>query len=212
MKRIVLLVAAALCCVTEAQAQTSSPTPAPPLVAAFGTIPEFSGPRLSPDGEHMAAVQVLNGHPAVVIYKTDAPPGTKPVVLDYQKWVVTGVRWVKNNALLVYLKESENLYSREYTLGTTDLFDADGKNGRQLPPLQLADNNLDDPDHFLALSGRGISLVDADTGHIHARKVGPDDMRRLKEFITDGHGNVVAWVQHGDVSKTDTAVCGQRQR
>jgi dipeptidyl aminopeptidase/acylaminoacyl peptidase len=202
MKSILLLAAAAFCCLAGAEAQTTSH--APPLVADFGAIPELSDPRLAPDGEHLAAVQVLDGHPAVVIYKTGAAPGTAPIVLDYKKWVVTGVRWVKNNVLLVYVKQSAGPVPREmYTFGRIDMFDADGKNGHELKAYSLADDDLDDPDHFLVMSDHGIALVDADTGNIHARAE-EEGMYRNKEFVTDGHGHVVAWVQHGDISKTDT--------
>jgi dipeptidyl aminopeptidase/acylaminoacyl peptidase len=152
----------------------------------------------------LAAIQVLNGHPAVVIYKTGAAPGTAPVVMDYREWVVTGVRWVKNNVLLVYVKQSAGPVPREmYTFGHIDMFDADGKNGRDLDAYYLADDDLDDPDHFLVLSGHGIALVDAATGYIHARTE-ETEMYRAKAMVTDGHGHVVAWVQHGKISKTDT--------
>ena len=202
MKIIVRLAAAAFCCLASAKAQTASQ--APPSVADFGTIPEVSDPRLAPDGEHLAAIQVLDGHPAVVIYKTGAPPGTAPAVIDYRKWVVTGIRWVKKNALLVFVKQSAGPVPREmYTFGRIDMFDAEGKNGHELDAYSLADLDLDDPDHFLVLSGHGIALVDADTGNIHAHTE-EETLHRGKEFVTDGHGHVVAWVQHNAISKTDT--------
>jgi acetyl esterase/lipase len=203
MKSSLLLAVAASSCFAIAHAQPASQSRS--RVEDFGTIPEVSDPRLAPDGEHLAAIQAVHGHPAVVIYKTGAPPGTAPVILDYNKWVVTGVRWVKNNVLLVYVKQSASPYPHQmYTFGSIDMFDADGKNAHKLEAYYVADPDLDDPDHFFVRFGRGIALVDADTGNIHATTEEIGENGLTKEIVTDGHGHVVARIDHGDISKTDT--------
>jgi hypothetical protein len=77
-----------------------------PPAEAFGSLPVMSDPRLSPDGQHLAVVQSVDGIPAAVIYRVNAPAGTKAVPIPSGKWIIDGVRWAKNDRLLLIVKQN----------------------------------------------------------------------------------------------------------
>lgn len=68
-----------------------------PPVEAFGSLPKFSQPRLSPDGKFLAAIQEFNGEPVVTIRPTagGAPKGTA-----IPGMIISYIQWVKNDRLL----------------------------------------------------------------------------------------------------------------
>jgi dipeptidyl aminopeptidase/acylaminoacyl peptidase len=80
------------------------PALANPPVEAFGNLPQMSEPKLAPDGKHFAALQSLNGKPAVLIYEVNAPKGSKPVVVPSTDAVVDAFDWANSDRLVVRLK------------------------------------------------------------------------------------------------------------
>jgi dipeptidyl aminopeptidase/acylaminoacyl peptidase len=82
-----------------------------PPVEAFAQLPSLSEPRLSPDGQHFAAIQMLDGKPAVAIYPVDGPPGAKPSVVPSEgDWLIRGIKWAKNDRLVVFLGQNKKVY------------------------------------------------------------------------------------------------------
>ena len=68
-----------------------------PPIEAFGSLPKFSSPRLSPDGKFLAAIQEFNGQPVVTIRPTE---GGTPKGTAIPGMISSHLRWVKNDRLL----------------------------------------------------------------------------------------------------------------
>ncbi len=101
-KHLLLLLALAL---LPSAAMADAPAQLP--VEAFGTIPIFRSPHLSPDGSHLAAIQSYKGRPVAVIYDLKAPKGTLPAIVESDEWFVADLRWVKADALMLVIKSSQ---------------------------------------------------------------------------------------------------------
>ena len=71
----------------------------------------LSAPRISPDGQHVAVLQAVNGIPAAVIYQVNAPAGTAPAIIRSTKWEVDGLRWAKNDRLILYVKQNVTAFN-----------------------------------------------------------------------------------------------------
>jgi len=214
---------------THAFAETAQ-APAKLPVEAFGTIPIFKIPRLSPDGTHLAALQSYKGRPVAVIYDLKAAKGAVPAIVQSDEWVVTNLQWVKPNALMLVIKSSQTAVDGKMrTWVRAVLVDAQGKNARiMMRNEQTVDNNIyaasvvdtlpEDPDHFLTTlwrfhQGAGLTTsygiekfyfdllqVDVKTGDTHTIQEGGVD---TKEWLTDGHGKVLGRVDHVTSSQTD---------
>jgi dipeptidyl aminopeptidase/acylaminoacyl peptidase len=211
---------------TPAQQQPAAVLP----VEAFGTLPTFTDPHLSPDGTHLAAIQVYKGRPVAVIYDLKAAKGALPAIVDSPEWVVTGLRWIKPNVLMLVVKNgltAVDSHLRTWVRGV--LVDAQGKNGRLMMQNEhTVDNNPyaarvvdilpDDPDHFLTtlyryhvINGQVSSFgnqpfyydllqVDIKTGNTRMLQEGGEE---TKKWLTDGHGKVLGRVDHSNVKKLD---------
>ena len=79
---------------------------------AYAALPEFSSPRLSPDGKYLAAIQVLAGRPVVTIYKQGSGEGPRSV--PSADWLIHDIQWVKNDRLVIFLNKGTRL-PPEYT-------------------------------------------------------------------------------------------------
>jgi len=213
-------------------AAQAPPTVVPP-VEAFGSIPIFSHPRLSPDGSHMAAIQSYKGRPVVVIYNFEATPGSLPAIVESPEWIVQDIRWVKNDALVLTIKSSLSAGdSRLRTWVRAIAVDADGKNAHILMQNQRTlDNNVTaaqvvdilpaDPNHILMSLYRFHSIgavnaaygdlpfyldllsVDVKTGLSQVVREGRTD---TTEWLTDGNGTVVARIDHDALAQTERLV------
>jgi dipeptidyl aminopeptidase/acylaminoacyl peptidase len=131
-----------------------------PPVEAFGQLPDITSAELSPDGKHFAAIQAIEGKPVVAIYEVGAAPGTRPVVLPSEGWLIRDIKWVKNDRLVAILTESKKLYwtgSKMHTWARAVSVGADGSNVVVLlghnPSLnvnlgigRIADRDIADPD------------------------------------------------------------------
>ncbi|HXC55895.1 MAG TPA: S9 family peptidase [Rhizomicrobium sp.] len=127
-----------------------------PPVEAFGQLPFLSQPQLSPDGKHFAGLQSLDGKPAAVIYTVNSPD--PPQVFASTDWIITDVRWAKNDRLAMFTKTI-----RAYPLGADpELYtwyrvlslEVGGSNW-----VQLFGNNIDSNAVNL-----GTGIVDSDLG------------------------------------------------
>lgn len=209
MARAAALVSGAIC--TAATAQTLPP------VEAFGSLPEITEPELSPDGNHFAAIQSIDGKPVVVIYRVGAPPGTTPAVLMSPDEIVDGIEWVKNDRLAVVIKTSKkvswDITHRLYTWYRTLSVNTEAKDAVVLmkgnPYLanntssaSILDRDIADPDHIYmtlyTLSGisgieHGFHLdlyrVNVRTGNEESIAIGGAETDR---WYLDGNGHIVA--------------------
>jgi dipeptidyl aminopeptidase/acylaminoacyl peptidase len=84
----------------------------PPPIQAFANLPELAGPKLSPDGTHLAVVQAQNGRPIARIYPVNGPAGSQPVTCASPDGVIAGLEWANNNRLIIFVtvKRREGVY------------------------------------------------------------------------------------------------------
>ena len=114
---------------------------AQPPVEAFAQLPAMRGPSLSPGGDRLLAIQDVDGRPGVVIYTVGAPPGTKPVVLPSDDWLIWSAQWVSNDRIMMIAGKGAKMPGRSgdmWTLNRSIFVSADGSN-----PVRVLDN-IDD--------------------------------------------------------------------
>ncbi len=117
---------------------------------------------LSPDGKHFAAIQSIEGKPAVALYALNSPPGTPPSVINSAEWIVDGIRWAKNDRLLVKVKRNTAVkwtadYKLVHTWGRTISVGLDGKQG-----ILLFENNAKLNNNTDTTTVSDIDLSDTD--------------------------------------------------
>jgi dipeptidyl aminopeptidase/acylaminoacyl peptidase len=199
-----------------AAAQTA---PTHPPVEAFARLPAMNQPALSPDGQHLASIQVANGRPAALIYDLSVPIDSKlPVLIPYSDGIITDVNWANNSRLLITVEMQKSMLGGAInTWARTIAVDADGKNRAQLfsnidstafnySTSFISDFDLDDPDHifmplrtiYARLPGDTSMYVRFDT-HLYSVDVNNGKARvsvpggpNTGNYFMDGHGNVVA--------------------
>jgi dipeptidyl aminopeptidase/acylaminoacyl peptidase len=183
-------------CGFAANAQTARPLPP---VEAFGSLPFFSEPELSPDGTHIAAIQVIDGKAAVAIYEVNAAVGARPLVFQDKEWIVNGISWAKNDRLIIFLKD--HLYDRTWG-GAMSVSTGNGEEVA-LPSGRLLDKDLDDPDMVYMPFWDGyleLMRVDVHTGKSNSVEGG----RQFSgQWILDGHGGIVGRVDRLHAPLTD---------
>ena len=196
-----------------------------PPVEAFGELPNMTQPKISPDGEHFAAIQSFDGKPAAVIYKVSAPAGTLPVVIPSSQGIVESIIWAKNDRLVIKLKTNERVMgdTRLRTWARTISVKPDGsdivpllKNFASLrnntDDTVIVDTDQDDPDSvFIPLFTRNIVMKSAyeyydpyENFRLDLLKVNVETgvghtfetgKYTTNEWIMDGHGHIVARVE-----------------
>jgi dipeptidyl aminopeptidase/acylaminoacyl peptidase len=177
-----------------ASAQTA---PAQPSVQAFAVPKNLTEPVLSPDGKHLATVEV-HGDKSIAVIHTLDPAGTPAIGIPVDTGFIVGVYWIKNDRLMVtvnvnrrYMGDDVKPWFRSF------LVDPTGNNRHQFGVSSIDDLALDDPDHVYATNGDRhqdewrstmfrVSLKDDTTEQI---AVGG---HQTKKWIMDGHGKVIA--------------------
>ncbi len=96
MHRSIVLAAAALA--------VSGPAPAAPPAAipveAFGALPTFANPKISPDGQRVLATADVDGRKAIIVYRLDSADG-RFTRINLGELEVTGARWAGNGRILL---------------------------------------------------------------------------------------------------------------
>jgi dipeptidyl aminopeptidase/acylaminoacyl peptidase len=207
-----LAVLACTCAIASSWIASAAPAPAPklPLVEAFGTLPELSEPTLSPDGKHLAAIDVYQGRPVARIQSIE-DPAARPLIIPYTDGFIIGVQWANNDRLLITIdKNKKSWFEDVKPLFRTISVDRNGGRGVLLLNNVLAANSSPvaaiiadlapgDPDHVympfdLPFSGYGVLppvalyRVDVVTGAGVPVLTGTSD---TIEWIMDGDGHVV---------------------
>ncbi|MDE2183656.1 MAG: S9 family peptidase [Alphaproteobacteria bacterium] len=194
-----------------------------PPVEAFGSLPFISSPKLSPDGKFIAALQPYQGHRAAVVFKTHPGANEQPTILTYSGAVVDDIRWVKNDRLVLIASENKIAAwdNQVRTWVRAMAVDPDGKNGvlllKNRPTMRNNTNNglindlmPDSPDDVLMNIwewDQGIAWFHEDLLKVNVR-TGAGDLvvsgnDNTIEWISDGHGHVVARVDQTASPLTD---------
>ncbi len=184
-----------------------------PPPEAFGQLPAISQPQLSPDGKHLAAIRAYNGRPAAWIYDLSAPPGTAPIIMPLEGAFIVGVKWAKNDRLLITIHVSVKAgYTHQmHDLLRTMSIDAKAQNPVAMfsnsealeysgSTSNIEDIDLDDPDNVYMSLWSNIYKVNVTTGHATRFIEGEP---RTYQWIMDGHGKVVAHVEQEEFQFTD---------
>ena len=215
---VAVLAAGAIACMAGA-------APAQPPVEAFGSLPFITDPQLSPDGRHFAAVQSIDGKPVAVVYQINAAAGARPQVLGFDDWPIVGVRWLKNDRLMVIVKTVTAPYGapkdRTFTFyRSLSLTVGEGGDWVQLMGNQdigidtstagIVDDDIDDPDTvympLFAYSPVGVGLrfrlfrVDVRTGEAVLAQAGGTG---TTQWIMDGAGHVMGRIDTAFESDVD---------
>ncbi|MGA7675603.1 MAG: S9 family peptidase [Rhizomicrobium sp.] len=195
---------------------------------AFGTLPQISQPSLSPDGKHLATVEVYKGRPVAVIRTLD-PPGQQPVILPYEDGFIVRVQWANNDRLLITINSNAKVWGDQVnpwyrtvsidTLGQNAVImfsDARDRLAMNYSASNIVDLALNDPDHiymamwadeketeytFGASDVRySVFQVDVTNGRSHRVFLGGE---HTNQWIMDGHGQPIARVDQTLLPLTD---------
>src|SRR3954462_15556201 len=110
--------AAALLAAAPARAAPSPPPLIP--VEAFGALPAFSNPLISPDGKRVLALAMLGGEKTVVVYELGGD-GTHFTRLNLgQDLEVMEARWAGNHRILLSIYGTNQVYG--FNVALTRLF------------------------------------------------------------------------------------------
>ncbi len=195
-----------------------------PAVEAFGTLPALRDPSLSPDGNHLALIKVLNGRPVATIWALDGS-SPKPVIIPFEEGFIDDVRWANNNRLLVRINLNGGVVGYKVSAWyRTVAVDADGQN-----PAALL-NNINDDHVFNGSTSTIVDMAPDDPDNIYMPLwadyglLGKPDIRNrlyrvnvntgraqmlvqggthTSQFVMDGAGNVVARVDQTKDPLTD---------
>jgi dipeptidyl aminopeptidase/acylaminoacyl peptidase len=80
-------------------AALAAPPPVIP-VEAFGALPTFANPRISPDGQRVMATADVDGAKAVIVYRLDSADG-RFTRINLGELEVTAARWAGNGRILL---------------------------------------------------------------------------------------------------------------
>ena len=114
--------------------------------SAFGQLPLFETPQLSPDGTRIAAKAAVNGQQVLVIVPVGADG--KPVVAAVGKSQIDWVRWANNDRLLVSLGADDTSEGKQHAFRITRLVSIDRNGGNPVklnwqPGAQFGDQVID---------------------------------------------------------------------
>lgn len=203
-----------------------------PPVEAFGSLPKFSQPRLSPDGKYIASIQDFEGLPVAVIRPTE---GGTPHGTAIPGAIVSYVQWLKNDRLMFLVKATRK--DGRFAIEKSTMYRAVTVNPQAagMAPLlsdnltynlnsntgAIADVNLDDPDNVLVPLWIGnipenYNPLRPDSGQDYLRlelmqasaRNGTSHQfmgagSRVVNWLTDGHGKVLARIDYSDTPLAD---------
>lgn len=164
--------ARALCAVAAlASAAVAGAKPVPPTIEQLAAYPKMSSFSLSPDGQHLAALEGRGEDRVVLVWKTDAL-NQPPTVLRSERMKIQQVQFIKNDLLAVSMWQPyDSRLDRLTKTFITKLFitDLQGKNWREpmaqeramsvvaeriaaLANPAVLDALPNDPDHILVVN------------------------------------------------------------
>jgi dipeptidyl aminopeptidase/acylaminoacyl peptidase len=180
----------------------------------YGALPEGTGVRMSPDGQHLAMIAGTTGQPLLVVWHLD---GKAPTVIRTEKEIPQWVAWKGNRKVIagLYTPVVEDA-DRPYEATVLAAFDPDGRHlthihpdAREDAPYTMLVTNTLVPDDPMDLTGNTSSPVTR-MGAGLRRTINPawgqfgDDLASL--MPKDSDHILVASVQHPPPGIVDNVV------
>ncbi|NIJ50090.1 alpha/beta fold hydrolase [Rhizomicrobium electricum] len=140
-------------------AATAQTAPAQPPVQAFAVPEELSAPALSPDGKHLASIEVHAGKRIGVVRTLD-PAGVPAVGIPIDQGFLVRAQWVSNERLLLTVNvnmrfwgENVKPWFRTFTVDTKGqnmavMFSDNEARNYNYGTATVSDLAMDDPDHI----------------------------------------------------------------
>ena len=163
--------------------------PTPPTIEQLAAFPAMSSFTVSPDGQHIAALQARGEDRVILVWRTDAM-NAPPTVLSSTQMKIQSVQFVKNDVLAVQLWQPYD-YRGERIIRTfvSKLYftDLEGRNWREPLPLPRATSDAEeeaqartspavldilpnDPDHVLLVNNVGANAGDVYRVNVHTNQ------------------------------------------
>ena len=216
------VVLTALGCVSHAK-------PTVPSLEQLAAFPKMSGFSLSPDGQHLAALEGRGEDRVILVWKTDAL-NKAPTVIGSSKMKISGVQFIKNDLLAVSMWQPYDARTDKVIktfINKLFLTDLEGKNwnepmqqdramsyaadrARALSNPTVLDTLPNDPDHILVINDTGGSAGDVFKVDVHnnrAERIQRSD-ERVAGYVTDLDGNLRAR-RRGDIDSTGAYIAAE---
>ena len=182
---------------------------APPSIETLAAYPNMSGFSVSPDGEHIAALEGRGEDRVILVWNSDGL-AAPPTVIGSKVMKIRGVQFVKNDVLAVSLWQPYDLkFDKTTKTFVFKLFltDLEGKDWREPLPLPRAKSEVEeieqsvsapdvldtlpnDPDHVLLVNNVGVNQ--GDIYRVNVRTNRAERVQRAEEktgaYITDLEG------------------------
>jgi dipeptidyl aminopeptidase/acylaminoacyl peptidase len=176
-----------------------------PPPEAFGTLPQFDGWKMSPDGKHIAVLQSNQGHSSIFVYEVGAAPGAKPLAIPVETNVPRLLQWVRNDRFVVYLTTNyqTNMDRVARSWARIISISVDGQHSSQLSGV-ISQMNLDDPETAYSVMDGSVYRIGVD--HMTDPRIIESGGVNTVQWIIDGHGDRIARIDQADRDANDLDV------
>ncbi|CAN5311363.1 hypothetical protein BH11PSE2_BH11PSE2_00090 [soil metagenome] len=185
--------------------------PVPPTIEQLAAFPKISGFALSPDGQHLAALEARGEDRVILVWRTDAL-NAAPTVIGSTQMKIQGVQFVKNDLLAVTMWQRFDLRTDILTkafISKLFITDLQGKTWREPLPLPnpksedeklaqsllnptVLDGLVNDPDNILVVNN--IGATSGDVYKVNIRTNRAERIQRREEHIGDYFTNLAGVV------------------
>jgi dipeptidyl aminopeptidase/acylaminoacyl peptidase len=205
--------------------------PAAPSIEKLAAFPKMSGFSLSPNGEHLAALESRGEDRVILVWKTDAL-NKAPTVIGSSKMKISGVQFIKNDLLAVSMWQPYDARTDKIIktfINKLFFTDLEGKNWNEPMPQERAmsyaadrakalsnptvlDRLPNDPDHILVINHFGSSSGDVFKVNVRdnrSERIQRSDAK-IGGYVTDLDGNLSARIRQ-DVDSTGAYIAAEFQ-
>ena len=212
-----------------ALASASHAKPTAPPIEKLAAFPKMSSFTLSPDGNHLAALEARGEDRVILVWKTDALDKA-PTVIGSQRMKVREVQFIKNGLLAVTMWQPFDLRVDTVTkrfVSKLFITDLEGKTWNEPMPQERAMSRIEelrhslsnptvldtlpnDPDHILLINDAGASSGDVFKVNVRtnrAERIQRSD-EKISGYVTDLEGNIRARLR-ADVDGTGAYVAAE---
>ncbi|MFM6853262.1 MAG: alpha/beta hydrolase family protein [Sphingopyxis sp.] len=218
LRPIALASAALIAALPLTASQSTDTRPAPPTIAQLAAFPRMSSFDVSPDGQHIVALEARGEDRVILVWRTDAM-NAAPTVIGASQMKIAGVQFVKNDRLGVSLWQPYDVRGEGVTktfIGKLFITDLEGRDWREPLPLPRArteaetqaqartspsvlDTLPNDPDDILVVNNVGTNA--GDVFRVNVRTNRAERVQRSDEdvagYVTDANGQLRARSQYG---------------
>jgi len=168
-------------------------------VDAFGSLPQASQVKLSPDGQQLAFMRNVQGYTAIGVRNNKSQKVKYVISTDNVKFKIDWFVWANNNVILTSASYPVSRYGMKYSEARLLKVDADGsaeaktvimpKRRERIPQFQnnIIDILPDEPDHILM----ALDLQTANTPSVYKVSIKSKVQRKL---IYRAKSNVYDWM------------------